>query len=350
MRKTILSLAGSTAILLASGLSFANAADAVVAAAPEPAAGAVQICDAFGAGFFYIPGTETCLKIGGQIAVSGGYASNDLGDRGFSSVDARLDFDTKADSEVGTIGTKIRISSRGNLDQFTIGGLPNRNTDVELAYITAGPFYAGYKETLVNTAILYGDALDLETYLGDSNTTTIGALYDGIGGVYLGAGVESVNRGSGLSTETFERDGGNSPDIAARVGVANQPWGGVDLSGLYSTENESWLIKATADLTPVERLDVRLTAGYGEQDVFGFGKDNGWLLAGAAKYGFTDKISAFTGVSYIDFADQDALTANVGASYALTTGFDVKGEFAYTDASWNADKAYTSKLTFVRTW
>ena len=25
----------------------------------------VKICDAYGAGFFYIPGTETCVKLGG---------------------------------------------------------------------------------------------------------------------------------------------------------------------------------------------------------------------------------------------------------------------------------------------
>ena len=27
----------------------------------------VRVCDAYGAGFFYIPGTETCLKIGGYL-------------------------------------------------------------------------------------------------------------------------------------------------------------------------------------------------------------------------------------------------------------------------------------------
>jgi len=27
----------------------------------------VRICDAYGAGFFYIPGTETCLRIGGLV-------------------------------------------------------------------------------------------------------------------------------------------------------------------------------------------------------------------------------------------------------------------------------------------
>ncbi|HXW69824.1 MAG TPA: porin, partial [Methylocella sp.] len=27
----------------------------------------VRICDAFGTGFFYIPGTDTCLRVGGLV-------------------------------------------------------------------------------------------------------------------------------------------------------------------------------------------------------------------------------------------------------------------------------------------
>lgn len=27
----------------------------------------VRICSAYGAGFFYIPGTDTCLKVGGYL-------------------------------------------------------------------------------------------------------------------------------------------------------------------------------------------------------------------------------------------------------------------------------------------
>ena len=27
----------------------------------------VKVCNAYGAGFFYIPGTDTCLKIGGNV-------------------------------------------------------------------------------------------------------------------------------------------------------------------------------------------------------------------------------------------------------------------------------------------
>jgi hypothetical protein len=54
-------LLGSAAALAA--VSGAQAADAIVAAEPEPME-YVRVCDAFGTGYFYIPGTETCLKIG----------------------------------------------------------------------------------------------------------------------------------------------------------------------------------------------------------------------------------------------------------------------------------------------
>jgi hypothetical protein len=56
-----------------SAISGAQAADAIVAAEPE-AVEYVRVCDAYGTGYFYIPGTETCLKINGYIRfqVNGG--------------------------------------------------------------------------------------------------------------------------------------------------------------------------------------------------------------------------------------------------------------------------------------
>ena len=57
-------LLGSAAALVA--VSGARAADAVVIAEPEPME-YVRVCDTYGVGFYYIPGTETCLRIGGYI-------------------------------------------------------------------------------------------------------------------------------------------------------------------------------------------------------------------------------------------------------------------------------------------
>ena len=58
-------LLGSAAVLVAG--SAAKAADAIVVQ-PEPVE-YVRVCDAYGAGWWYIPGTETCLKIDGDVRV-----------------------------------------------------------------------------------------------------------------------------------------------------------------------------------------------------------------------------------------------------------------------------------------
>jgi hypothetical protein len=49
------------------GLTGAQAADLPGKAAP---AEYVRICDTYGAGFFFIPGTDTCLRIGGNVRVN----------------------------------------------------------------------------------------------------------------------------------------------------------------------------------------------------------------------------------------------------------------------------------------
>lgn len=63
-------LLGSAAALTGvAGVSGAKAADLPArAAAPIEY---VRICDAYGAGFFYIPGTETCLRVGGLVLAEG---------------------------------------------------------------------------------------------------------------------------------------------------------------------------------------------------------------------------------------------------------------------------------------
>ena len=56
-------LLGSAAALIA--VTGAQAADAVIIEA-EPVE-YVRVCDAYGAGYFYIPGTENCIKFSGYV-------------------------------------------------------------------------------------------------------------------------------------------------------------------------------------------------------------------------------------------------------------------------------------------
>jgi hypothetical protein len=112
-------------------ISGAQAADAVVAAEPEPME-YVRVCDAYGTGFFYIPGTETCLKFWGQLRYEKRWTENGAeletlrrnGTVRSRVVDAydhhsrfRLDIEARNDTEWGTAYSWIRLQG----DQFNNG-------------------------------------------------------------------------------------------------------------------------------------------------------------------------------------------------------------------------------------
>lgn len=100
-------LIGSAAAIVAA--SGAQAADAIVAADPEPVE-YVQVCDTYGDGYFYIPGTETCLKFSGYVQWQT-IIDTDDGDDSEHGVEARLQIDAKNDSELGTIASTIRLTN-----------------------------------------------------------------------------------------------------------------------------------------------------------------------------------------------------------------------------------------------
>lgn len=115
-------LIGSAAALAV--VSGAQAADAVVAAEPEPME-YVRVCDAYGTGFFYIPGTETCLKIGGHLRFEK-YYEKAKGSKAYYEwhTRARLQVEAKNDSEWGTVYSWIRLQgdSYNNNTTDSVGG------------------------------------------------------------------------------------------------------------------------------------------------------------------------------------------------------------------------------------
>ncbi|MBW4980893.1 porin, partial [Marinobacter adhaerens] len=66
------SLLGSAAAFAAVGA--AHAADLPVKKAVPIEY--VRVCGAYGAGFFYIPGTDTCLRLSGRARFEGGYMTS----------------------------------------------------------------------------------------------------------------------------------------------------------------------------------------------------------------------------------------------------------------------------------
>src|SRR5215471_14445931 len=100
-------LLAATAGLLT--MASAQAADLPVKAAPVEY---VRVCTAYGAGFFYIPGTDTCLKVGGYLRgdqsayyLSNANARHDRLDTDTYAYRARMNLtlDFRTQSDYGTI-------------------------------------------------------------------------------------------------------------------------------------------------------------------------------------------------------------------------------------------------------
>src|SRR6186713_1569921 len=106
-------LLGSAAALAA--VSGAQAADAIVAAEPEPVE-YVRVCDTYGTGFYYIPGSEICIKIGGYVRYDIGVGDlfGDTSDTRDDTYHKRgrfaLRVDARTETELGTLQGKAQIN------------------------------------------------------------------------------------------------------------------------------------------------------------------------------------------------------------------------------------------------
>lgn len=244
-------LLGASATALA--VTGAQAADLPVA--PEPV-DYVRVCDAFGTGFFYIPGTETCLKIGGGVRVE--FRFNDVLADGGSNWDARTDestrirargylnFDSRTNTEYGLLRTYVAAWS-------TTDNAGGSDFYLDEAFIQLGGFVAGRTATYFQfyTGNNWGAALDqgFADY-GETNLFAYTAQFGN--GFSASASVEVANKrgnifynGAQITTPTAGITGGavavvpaaadgygghKIPDFVANLRV-DQGWGSAQIMG-----------------------------------------------------------------------------------------------------------------------
>jgi len=128
-------LLGSTAGLVA--VSGTQAADIPVKAKPVQY---VKICSLYGEGFYYIPGSEICLKIGGYVQADYGWnragsgqqhytGANGAQDRSVNPYSSRhrahFNFDSRTQTAYGTLRTFVTVHIE-NRDQGTVTASPAR--------------------------------------------------------------------------------------------------------------------------------------------------------------------------------------------------------------------------------
>src|SRR5690606_38714365 len=188
-------LLGSAAALVA--VSGARAADAVVIAEPEPME-YVRICDTYGVGFYYIPGTETCLKVSGYIRydIGVGVAGNldvadkqdwfngeyDLNDTYDKRARFALRVDARSETELGTLRAYAQVNF--NWDVF-VDEYDFTNTEtyakLNFAFIELGGFRVGLTESMFSTFTGYSSGVSNDGIVpyGPFETHQISYTYTG---------------------------------------------------------------------------------------------------------------------------------------------------------------------------
>lgn len=329
-------LLGSAAAAVA--FSGAQAADAIVIAEPEPME-YVRICDAYGAGYFYIPGTETCLRISGwvryqvetadrsaRINVSGpdglegtvklngnlslsptydqfpsiAVPSND----GFDKyTGAQINFDARSETEYGTLRGWVQ------LETLAAGGT-NRSaaTDINIsinrAVIQLGGLWLGYADSLFASSSNIGGS-GLGNYGGYTYADTfnyfyqqrhqIGYQFNGGNGFWAGLSLEhddvnsAPNSGAGVDY---------MPDVVGKVAYS-QGWGGAWLAVAYDESAEGVGVRGGIE-GKFAPLTVRMDAYYQSDAAVVYGRGSRWAVQATGLYQITPTFGVAAGVEYRD--------------------------------------------------
>ncbi|EEQ95313.1 porin [Brucella intermedia] len=349
-------LLGSAAALVAA--SGAQAADAIVAPEPE-AVEYVRVCDAYGAGYFYIPGTETCLRIHGYVRydATGGdrvYARS-LGDveRDTWGKNARatLRFSTASETELGTLKTftELRYNWNGGGDGEEYAYGSNENSSLRYAYIQLGGLRVGLDESAFVTFPGYlGNVINDDVILaGGYRTNLISYTFTGGNGFSAILSLEEGGNGDSDVDVTLKD---YTPHVVGGLKYAGG-WGSIAGVVAYDARNEEWAGKVRADVNITDRFSVWVMGGYKSNDdnyyvtqEFADGSWRGirridsfygtwggdWAVWGGAAFKATEKATFNVQVAYED-AETFAATANV--AYELVPGFTITPEVSYT--KWN---------------
>ncbi|MER8475090.1 porin [Mesorhizobium sp. M1163] len=352
-------LLGSAAALIA--VSGARAADAVVVAEPEPAE-YVKICDVYGAGYFYIPGTEICMRIGGYVRydISAGDAGAFTGARYRDSLDF---FDKGEDNENDGYFKRARFTLRtytgqetemGTLKTYTetrfnwgsgysaepdagFSSFGSQGVSLNFAWIQLGGLRVGKDETAFNTFTGYAGNVINDTLVpyGGFDTNVIQYYFDGGNGF---SAVASLETGEGFDNPDVGIHGGHDsidsyvPYIVGGLKYT-QGWGSISGVAAYDSTWEEWAGKVRLDVTPMQNLTLFLMAGYGSDDNIdrNFYKQwsGNWAVWGGGTYTINEKTSFNLQVGY-DEGENLGIAANI--AYDIVPGFTITAEVDYLNA------------------
>ncbi len=364
--KTLL-LSTAAAVVVAGG---AQAADLSVA---EPV-DYVKVCDAFGAGYWYIPGSDTCLKIGGLVRMDVNFHEESNVFNGASDHAASWDFATRVQLNV----TAKSMTEYGPLTAFLELRADSNNNDKTNHYYSVDSGDSGKYSAYLDSAYLE---------LGMLLVGRTGSVYDYSGGFNwdyndfdADDGADQVRltwamSGFGIQLaieDPRDRWGSTLPDsystpaIVGNISWAQGPWS-VQLSGGYV---ETWAgsgfgaqIGTTWKLDSIAPGDkLLLKAAWAQNEASRFAVSGAdvyeggsiWSAAASFQHFWTPTVSSAVTVQYFDQTggtyDDNAYQIGGNLVWAPVTGFIAGVEGGYTKYDSSDDGTWTTKIRLERSW
>ena len=345
-------LLGSAAALVVAG--GAQAADLTVA---EPV-DYVKVCDAFGAGFFYSPGTDTCIKVGGYLKFGTSVGDTDLGTynglypnsqwSNFYS-EASLQLTGSSVTEFGNLTGFVEVRAQtGNTGGFNESltqavNSVTKSAYLDSAYLALGPLKAGYFTSLFDFGRGYTDT---GAFGSDTSTDHIQLTY-AVNGFGLALSVEdqrdrgAAGNSGGLATDSayyvdangyvresttyYEGGQDNIPDIIAAITYA---------SGIFSAKLAGAYVNQSIDRTGSGTLI----------DPYNYTGDAGWALGGSVEFAldsFSPGDKFFVTAAYGDNANSFTGISGGTSIAGLTGNFNAQGPASIAPGtSWSALASY----------
>jgi hypothetical protein len=207
----------------------------------------VRVCPAYGTGFFYVPGTDSCLRIGGRVRADYLYqepftrAQDAIGFR----ARGRLNVDYRTMTEYGLLRTYLRYEIDRNTGVFAGDGQVGTNPKVRQAFVQFGGLTAGRALSFFSDPDLpvpnFGDLRFDDPSNADINlfayTFSFGSGFSAT--LSLEDSIERRNNNEyvfplfappAFAPIPFTFGGERMPDVVANVRYTGS-WGGAQLSG-----------------------------------------------------------------------------------------------------------------------
>ena len=344
-------------LLLASVAGFAAVASAQAADLPSKKAAPVEyvkVCPTYGPGFFYIPGTNTCLRIGGAVTFDYQHGETYVraADKTGMFAGARLIADARDNTEYGLLRTFIQLDVNRATGQRTTGS----GTRIAYAINTTGAQYAG-SQTQVQVSRAFVQIAGftvgvMPSFYSFGYQAGMIGLEGGDAGFQAQGIAYTAALGQGFSATLAVEDSANRREAINGAGAVNngmpdvignlrleQGWGSIQLSGAVHEVRDTVNAGASASSVGAE---------YGYAGQLGV-RVNLPMLAAGSSIVFQGGVSH--GASNYTLSNIATATGSSGAVGALGTAAGVNGSGVGTigtnigDAVWNG-----TKLELIDAW